>query len=210
MKVSEKSLELNVGTELLNLMRGPWGLRKAYLRGLTQKEERREGVDFFAQLTPTTRLFAFQFKAPRGRREGAPYRYTLERYQHDSLFSLAQQAPNSVFYVFPFYVTPRKLQRDVPQLLEDTWLLQLEQMPSAEIFGTRQTRTVRCRQGVASINPDYQILKASNIERVQSRGIPARSFAGWYERYLQGTQHEDRRRSPWLVRGLRVAIVTPE
>src|SRR6266446_789554 len=48
MKVSEKSLELNLGAELLNYLRSKWGLKKAYLRGLTQREERSEGVDFFA------------------------------------------------------------------------------------------------------------------------------------------------------------------
>src|ERR1700692_4076341 len=36
MKVSEKSLELNVAAELLALLRNGWGLQKAYLRGLTQ------------------------------------------------------------------------------------------------------------------------------------------------------------------------------
>ena len=42
-------------------------MHKAYLRGLTQTEERQEGVDFFAELSPATRIFAFQFKAPKGR-----------------------------------------------------------------------------------------------------------------------------------------------
>jgi len=37
---------------------------KAYLRGLTQREEKQEGVDFFVQLNPATRIFALQFKAP--------------------------------------------------------------------------------------------------------------------------------------------------
>lgn len=31
MKVSEKSLELNIGAELLNVMRNNWGLPKTYL-----------------------------------------------------------------------------------------------------------------------------------------------------------------------------------
>src|SRR5207249_2801844 len=104
MKVSEKSLELNLGAEVLYFMRNGWGMPKAYLRGLTQREEKQEGVDFFAQLDPGTRLFAFQFKAPKGRVDGAPYRYTLVRDQHNALFSLAQSFPNSVFYVLPFYV----------------------------------------------------------------------------------------------------------
>ena len=43
---------------------------KAYLRGLTQQEERREGADFFANLPGDIRIFAFQFKAPRGPIDG--------------------------------------------------------------------------------------------------------------------------------------------
>ncbi len=48
MRVSEKSLELNLGAELLDLIRNQWGMPKAYLRGLTQKEEGREGINLFA------------------------------------------------------------------------------------------------------------------------------------------------------------------
>src|SRR5437867_3850709 len=99
MKVSEKSLELNVGAELLGILRNDWGLQKAYLRGLTQREERQAGVDFFVELSPAARLFAFQFKAPKGKTDALPYRYTLKRQQHDLLFDLALQAPGSVFYV---------------------------------------------------------------------------------------------------------------
>jgi hypothetical protein len=100
MKVSEKSLELNVGAELLNLLRGPWGMPKAYLRGLTQREERQQGVDFFAQLNPATRIFAFQFKAPKGRYDGTPYRYTLVREQHDPCTSWRTdfRTPSSTFF----------------------------------------------------------------------------------------------------------------
>lgn len=96
-KVSEKSLELNVGAELLDLMRNSWGMPKAYLRGLTQREEDQEGVDFYAELNPAARLFAFQFKAPKARSESTPYRYTLKREQHRMLGLLAGLAPKSVF-----------------------------------------------------------------------------------------------------------------
>jgi len=98
MKVSEKSLELNVGAELLGLLRNGWGMSKAYLRGLTQRQESQEGADFFVQLDPVTRLFGFQFKAPRGLADARPYQYTLMRDQHDLLFQLGQLSPGSVFY----------------------------------------------------------------------------------------------------------------
>ncbi|MGQ0432604.1 MAG: hypothetical protein ACT452_09400 [Microthrixaceae bacterium] len=155
MKISEKSLELNVGAELLALLRNVWGMPKAYLRGLTQQEEKQEGVDFFVQLDPDTRIFAFLFKAPKGAVDGPPFRYTLRRVQHDLLFDLAQFVPGSVFYVFPYYVTAAKLHRDVPDLIKDTWVLELEQMPTAAVFGDAATKTIRCDGGVAKVNPEY-------------------------------------------------------
>lgn len=209
MKISEKSLELNVGAELLGLMRGRWGMPKAYLRGLTQREEKQEGVDFFVQLNPATSVFAFQFKAPKGSLEAAPYRYTLVREQHDLLFGLARLSAGCVFYVFPFYVTSAKLQRDVPQLIQDTWLLSVDQLPTAQTFaGAQQTRTVRCRTGIASINPEYKLQKLTDVSRLDSNGIPVKTFAAWYEHNREFAQRVERR-SPWVVRGLRLAIVGP-
>jgi hypothetical protein len=215
MRVSEKSLELNVGAELLWLMRNGWGLTKAYLRGLTQKEEAAEGVDFFVQLNPATRLFAFQFKAPRGPAEGEPYRYRLETEQHDLLYQLAQSAPGSVFYVFPYYVTPAKLQVKVPFLLQDTWLLPIEQMPTLAVFGGQATKIVRCQGGVARVNPEYRLHNLADLERQPSaatgesglRGLSPQVFADWYAHHRVVGRGQGKRRNPWLVRGLRIVLV---
>ena len=212
MKVSEKSLELNVGAELLTLLRTNWGMPKAYLRGLTQREERQEGVDFFVQLDAATRVFAFQFKAPKGAVDAAPYRYTLRRQQHDLLFQLAQFSAQSVFYVFPYYVTAAKLHQDVPDLIKDTWLLSLDQMPTAAVFGAVATKTVRCEGGLATVNPDYEMGRLRDL--LPPHGVPAREFASWYSRYREVAGYLEnqprRRRDPWLARGLRVAIALPE
>jgi hypothetical protein len=210
-KVSEKSLELNVGAELLDMFRNSWGMPKAYLRGLTQREEDQEGVDFYAELNPAARLFAFQFKAPKAGSESTPYRYTLKRDQHQMLRLLARRARNSVFYVFPFYVTPAKLRQDVPQLLGDTWLLALDQMRTVQTFGSDQTRTIRCERGNAVINPEYKLLSLHDSRRLISRGISAEAFGAWYERRLRvhrkfADTHE---RNPWLIRGLKMVIVEP-
>ena len=210
MKVSEKSLELNVGAELLALLRGPWRMPKAYLRGLTQEEERQEGVDFFAQLTPKARIFAFQFKAPHKGQEREPYRFTIRRQQHEKLASLAGGATGNVFYVFPYYVMPAKLQRLVPRLLSDTWFLPVGSMKGTDPFGTYQSRTVRCERGRAFINPEYELQGVEELE--PGNGIPAGQFAEWYSD-LHGERDEvmvhGRRKNPWLVRGLQVAIVLP-
>ena len=210
MKVSEKSLELNVGAELLALLRGPWGMPKAYLRGLTQREESQEGVDFFAQLSPGTRIFAFQFKAPKGRREGEPYRFTIQRRQHEKLAALAGGSAGDVFYVLPYYVLPVKLQRYVPRLLRDTWFLPVGSMRGTDPFGTYETRTMRCERGLASINPDYELRGVEQLE--PGDGIPTGQFAEWYANLHAQTDERGfrgKRKDPWLVRGLRVAIVEP-
>ena len=210
MKVSEKSLELNVGAELLALLRGPWRMPKAYLRGLTQREERQEGVDFYAQLTPKARILAFQFKAPKGCEEREPYRFTIQRRQHEKLSALAGGSTGNVFYVLPYYVLPAKLQRLVPCLLSDTWFLPVGSMKGTDLFGTYQTRTVRCEWGRASINPEYELRGVEELE--PGDGIPVRQFSEWYSD-LHGESHEvmsrGRRKDPWIVRGLQVAIVQP-
>jgi hypothetical protein len=213
MKISEKSLELNVGAELLNLLRGPWGMPKAYLRGLTQREERQQGIDFFVQLNPLTRIFAFQFKAPKGRHDGTPYRYTLVRQQHDMLHTLAQGFPDAVFYVLPFYATHPKLQRDVPNLMRDTWFLPIALMATQSIFGTNKTKTVRCQSGTAVVNPEYRLDHSSDLRiSVKGAGVPSPVFAAWYiqlrKREMRTTEQR-KRTSPWLIRGLRVAIIEP-
>ena len=141
---------LNVGAEILDVIRNTWGDRKAYLRGLTQREEKQEGVDCFAQLSDQARLFAFQFKPPKSSYESQPYRYTLVKEQHDLLFELARISPTDqpsdchcVFYVLPFYVTPKKLQQYVPHLSRDTWLLPVGQIdPSAQCV--RRTKVKSC------------------------------------------------------------------
>ena len=208
MKISEKSLELNLGTELLNLLRSKWP--KAYLRGLTQREERQEGVDFFAQLSPTARIFAFQFKAPKGQNDQIPYRFTLVGTQHTPLHALAQESPNGVFYVLPFYASHKKLQCHVPTLIQDTWLLPIAPMAPSQVFGTNKTKVVHCRPGIAVVNPEYQLQHVSDMTLSPRAGISAQNFASWYMD-LRGhgarSVARSQRMSPWVVRGLRVAII---
>jgi hypothetical protein len=239
MKVSEKSLELNVGAELLWLLRHTWGLPKAYLRGLTQAEERQEGVDFFVHLDPATRIYAFQFKAPKGRVEKDPYKYTLVKYQHDQLHALAAPNPGCVFYVFPFYVSPTKLQANVPDLLSDTWILDVAPMTPSAVFGIKKTATISCSSGKAKVNPEYELARFRatvdptseradeiaaigrlQVERsttqLRHTGLSPSTFAEWYYHFrVASDQSEpqavrgDTWRSSWFSRGLRVIIVPP-
>ena len=71
-----------------------------------------------------------------------------------------------------------------------------------------------CKRGLASINPDYELQGAEELE--PGDGIPVGQFAEWYTDLhtdLHGesdvAMSRDRRKDPWIVRGLRVAIVQP-
>lgn len=208
--MSEKSLELNVGAELLNQLRGPMNIPKAYLRGLTQREEKRTGVDFFARLPDTTRILAFQFKAPIGSKDSLPYRFTLNRDQHSSLHNLALQHPRAVYYVFPFYVATNKLVRDVPDLARDTWLLGAAPLDVSTVFAGQKTKRVQCYRGSVVVNPEYEMKNLSELTLSREDGIQPDRFAEWY-RVLR--RHEEKlvdlpsRMSPQIVRGLRVMII---
>ena len=180
MKVSEKSLELNVGAEFPARLRGPLNMPKAYLRGLTQREEHRTGVDFFARLPDGTRILAFHFKAPRGPSDDLPYTSTLGRDQHTSLHDLAVQDPSAVYYVFPFYVSTHKLVRDVPNLARDTWLLPAAPLDVPTVFASQRTKRVHCNRGTAVVNPNYPMKRLADLALSWEDGIRPGRFAEWY------------------------------
>lgn len=208
--MSEKSLELNVGAELLSQLRGPLNMPKAYLRGLTQREEKRAGVDFFARLPDTTRILAFQFKAPIGSSDSLPYRFTLNRDQHTSLHNLALQYPRAVYYVFPFYVATHKLVQDVPDLARDTWLLSVAPLDAPTVFAGQKTKRVQCYRGSVIVNPEYETKNLSELTLSQEYGIQPSRFAEWYRtlrRHDQKLVDRSSRMSPQIVRGLRVMII---
>ncbi len=212
MKVSEKSLELNVGAELLTRLRGPLNMPKAYLRGLTQRQEHGCGADFFAQLPVDTRIFAFQFKAPRGPSDGLPYKFTLGRYQHGSLHGLAAQHPDAAYYVFPFYVCTRKLEQDVPNLARDTWLLPVALLDVPTVFAAQKTKRIHCYRGAAVVNPEYPMKNLAEIALSREQGIRPDQFRNWYRDMRRHTP-KPVDRPPWmnpqLVRTLKVMIVPP-
>lgn len=200
-------------------LRGALGMRKTYLRGLTQQEEKQEGVDFFVQMSPETRLYAFQFKAPkRGSLEEEPYKFTLDRQHHEKLSALAGISSRSVFYVLPFYVMPTKLQNDIPILFSDTWFLSVESMRGKNPFMRRstlqKTGTLKCIRGLACTNPHYELRRAphENVGDVVEIGdrIPVEDFAEWYAHlHDEDTEGEKSHSGRKNVRGLQVAIVPP-
>ena len=115
-----------------------------------------------------------------------------------------------------------KLQSDVPNLLSDTWFLQVETMRGTDLIVTKKSTTVRCEQGQAYINPEYELQRVEDLE--PGEGIRVEKFADSYEELHKENDVEmslverwesdekigrGRRKDSWLVRGLQVAIVPP-
>jgi hypothetical protein len=125
------------------------------------------------------------------------------------LYQLSSLSPNGVFYVFPYYVTFQKLQQQVPNLMLDTWLLNINQMPTAQAFGTAQSRTIQCNGPNAVINPEYKLERLHDMRIDPNNAVPARRFAEWYGQFRNLRGQAEERRDPWLVRGLRVVIIQP-
>ena len=125
-QVSEKTLELNIASELLQLIRGMAGCSRAFWIGLKQDQEARVGIDELIQNVPRGYHLALQFKSPRPTpRNIAPYRFTINDRQNNNLLRLARTRPNAVYYVFPHYNTLQRIGTTAPTLLADTWLLQV-------------------------------------------------------------------------------------
>ena len=129
-KVSEKSLELNVGAELLHCIRSWPNCSKALWFGLTQAQESRKGLDEFVLNVPSDLLLMLQFKSPRAAAStDTPYIFDINLRQHHTLLRLALRFPKNVHYVFPLYREWAKTRQDAPDLARDTWLIPVSLMP---------------------------------------------------------------------------------
>ena len=131
-EVSEKSLELNICSELLQCIRAWPGCGKALWVGLTQAEECRLGVDELIRNTGRGVFLMLQFKAPWPTSiEDQSYKFSINGQQHQALAQLAGLFPKAVHYTFPLYCTWGKAERCAPALAKDTWLVPVASMPTA-------------------------------------------------------------------------------
>ncbi len=155
-EVSEKSLELNVCSEMLQCLRTYRHYRKALWVGLTQREEREQGLDEKIRNARGLALL-LQFKSPWATfYDDNRYRFSINKKQHEALESLG--GSDGVFYVFPLYNRWRKADAHAPNLLQDTWLL-----PIACISTTQLIRE----------STPIEVIRRKDL-RVQIRGFP-----GW-------------------------------
>ena len=134
-------MELNVCAEMLQHIRSLPALRKATWHGLTQREERQEGLDAKIQNSPGVALM-LQFKSPWATSKvDEIYKFTINKKQHKAMESLG--CSEAVHYVFPLYSQWRKLGQDAPDILQDTWLVPVKCIPSKSLVKASTTIEVR-------------------------------------------------------------------
>ena len=140
-EVSEKSLELNVCAEMLQHIRSHLALRKTSWLGLTQREERQQGLDAKIKNAPGVALM-LQFKSPWATsRVDKVYKFTINKEQHKAMERLGR--PGAVHYAFPLYSKWWKVDQDAPDILQDTWLVPAECIPSKYLVKDSTTVEVR-------------------------------------------------------------------
>ena len=146
LRVSEKTLELNICAEVLQVIRQIPGCGGAFWIGMKQDQEARLGLDELIHNLPTGMHLALQFKAPRSEpREQIPYRFTINDRQNNNLLRLASNRPDAVYYVFPHYNTFTKMRSYSPDLLRDTYLMKVDDLrvlsASSNRLGTHKVET---------------------------------------------------------------------
>ena len=135
-EISEKSLELNVCAEFLQYIRSWPGCARALWFGLTQAQERQDGIDEYIRNVGGGLALMLQFKAPWYSSSADLYRFSINEEQHDALEQLSSIRGDSVYYVFPLYNKWHKADSHAPDLSQDTWLVPIASIPSSTLVGS--------------------------------------------------------------------------
>ena len=127
-------MELNLCAELLQYIRAWPGCDRALWFGLTQAQERQEGIDARIRNAGPGVSIMLQFKAPWVTSlEDRLYKFSVNEQQHEALEALAGENPQAVHYVFPLFSTWGKADQHAPDLANDTWLVPVASIPLAKL-----------------------------------------------------------------------------
>lgn len=194
LRVSEKTLELNVCAETLIQIRSYPGCSRAFWIGMKQSQEAKNGLDELIHNLPISMHLALQFKAPKSEpRDQLPYRYTINDRQNSSLLRLAMNRPEAVYYVLAHYNTFTRMRLNSPNLLRDTYLLKvydLRGLPaSRNKLGTHKVET----------NPPFALVESEPIElKLVSASDLLGSVLGSESRELKDTLISHELLKEWL------------
>jgi hypothetical protein len=159
MRLSEKTIELNVCSQLTQYLRG-----RIIWFGLTQRQEARAGFD--AAIKLGGRLILFQFKASNYTlRRTLARRFYLEHQQLTALITRAADYGRSVFYVFPMIGNTVELRRYAGDFVSNTWLLDVSTLQNPFPGPTTRWRTVRRNNmHYADVTPPTVTIHSKPIE----------------------------------------------
>ena len=133
-EISEKTLELNICAEMLQRIRSWPNHHKALWHGMTQRQERGNGLDQLIRNTGQGSSLMLQFKSPwPSSQVDRLYRFSINERQHEALHALANRHPRAVYYVLPLYSTWEKADKHAPDLIRDPWLLPAASIPFHEL-----------------------------------------------------------------------------
>ena len=201
-EVSEKSLELNVCAEFLQYIRSWPGCERALWLGLTQRQERRTGLDELIRNVGPGASLMLQFKAPWPTSNvDSLYKFTINERQHEALEQLADDYPDDVFYVFPLYTKWTKADRYAPDLAQDTWLVPVSSVPLSMLTSQSTPASGRHRVELERFNSQISVTvhspevigEAVNAKDFfsevdvgqslsdRSRGVPSEQMQEWIE-----------------------------
>lgn len=155
MRLSEKTIELNICAQISSFLRGT---AKPFWFGLTQKQEAVAGFDACTKLKG--RLLVFQFKASDNVLKNGDRKFLAPHSQMSALSKVASSATRSVFYVFPLIGNTLDL-KNSQNLLNQSWLLDVGQLahlgrPTKSDGSLRKNgcHNIYVRKGSATIHSD--------------------------------------------------------
>lgn len=156
--------------------------------GLMQKQEARAGFDACTKFGG--RLLIFQFKASNRVLRSGKRKFLAPHYQFNALKRISGSSARSVFYAFPMVGNTLGVKKN-PDLLSQTWLLDLTTVPS---LGPPTSA-----DGSLRMNGCHNVYVSPGIveihsEPVQARLINASELASSGFRGADGFQTEDNNR----------------
>ncbi len=131
--VNEKTLEINVSTNMINDIRQVHP--NAFVYGFDMRyEEPLNGLDTSLNLSGNRQLLAFQFKAPK-KRSGNIFWYCFNNAAHNLQHNIlhrtadASQPISTVYYALPAYHEMIDFENDSPNFLNNTYFVDILDTP---------------------------------------------------------------------------------
>ena len=205
--ISEKTLELNVTAELLQVIRSWPGCAGAYWVGMKQDQETRNGLDELIRNAPDFCLM-LQFKSPWRDPVVDPFRFEIKELQLNRLRLLSNLYPEAVYYVFPKYNRHAKIRATAPNLLHDTWFLRVADLDSVGSSNTGKHRVdvygppvvISSEPTTVQAIPGASFIRFVDIARQNvAKGLQPRDVMRWAFRDKRQTGKKERFRSLGII-----------